>query len=269
MDFTIKRLAGAVLLGACLTLPSTASGAQVVDDYPANQVSRDFGSPVHGWAEDEEYGGLACVVALTCPSVDNLYQPADGSGGPTDGFIQTRLNGLAATLLGDSSGIWTSPNFVYDGAGGARPDKLRFSHAGRADVDALLAIPGNTVDYSVRLVNVSSPPASLTLVDEAPVTDRPAWTARAPLAIDPADLVLGHTYRIEITTDYDTVVAVIPDANADYDDVALTATRKVSGGGAVAVAVAAAAPQPAAGSSVTPLCSRASGSTSRFAARAR
>jgi hypothetical protein len=231
MGSNIKRLLGAALLGACLTVPTAASGAETVNNYHPNQVSQDFGTGTHGWTEDEEYGGLVCVGALTCPSVDNTHQAADGAGGGADGFIRTELNGLTALLLGDSSGVWTSPNFVYDGAGGAQPETLNFSFSRRSDVDALLAIPGNSVDYSVELVDVGTPGDSVTLVSNAAVTDLPAWTQITPIAVDPTAVTIGRTYRIEITTDYDTVVDVIPDANADYDNVVLTATRTSDGDG--------------------------------------
>ncbi len=225
MRSTLKRLLGATLLGACLIVPSGASGAGVVSNYDPNRDSREFGSPAHGWTEDEHYGGLACVVALTCPSVDNTDPAGGGTGGPGDGFIRTELNGLAALLTGDSSGVWTSPTFVYRGAAGSQAQRLRFSLSRRADVADLLAVPGNAIDYSVALVDVANPAASTTLVANAAVTDLPSWTRPAPLALDPSALTIGRAYRVEITTDYDTVVTVIPDASVDYDNVALTATR--------------------------------------------
>ena len=106
---------------------------------------------------------------VSCPQFTNSFQAANGSGGPTDGFIRSAssLTSIAA-LLGTSSAIWESPGFTYNGAEGQEPDSVTFSLARKSDASLLLSsLLGSPASYGVELCDTSDSSAiPLTAVAE-------------------------------------------------------------------------------------------------------
>ena len=125
------------------------------------------------------------------------------------------------------TGTWQSPAFTYNGNAGAVPNEVNFFMSRRADVAALLVDAGNDANYDVTLVPQGGTAPPVQIINDAPLKGATAWTAIAAVPIEPAFLMIGQSYVIRITTDYKTVATLIPDANADYDNVVLRASTIV------------------------------------------
>jgi hypothetical protein len=166
---------------------------------------------------------------VLCPQITNSYEA--GGGADEDGFIRTEVGSLTGAG-GTSTGTWASPTFVYEGNGGVRPDSLDLSLARRADVADLLRVDNNTATFSVKLVAVSAPADTVTVVDERSLAGADDWSRIRDISIDPAQLTMGDKYRLEIATTYRTGITLVPGGSADYDDVVLKAkTSSANGGG--------------------------------------
>lgn len=101
----------------------------------------------------------------------------------------------------------------------------------RASVDQLLAVAGNSAEYTVRLVDLSEGGEALTLIPATTLAGANSWTDVTRGSIDPANLTAGHDYRIQITSRYTSGTSVLVTGNADYDNVVLTASDGTSGNG--------------------------------------
>ena len=226
-----RILLAAVLAGAALLAVPGAANAATVSDYHPTPQAQTFSGGAGGWAGSQVYSGVCTgpLVGVACPSAITTHEPAGGTS--ADGHLRAGLNGLTASLLGDATAVWESPTFTYNGAGGQSPDSVVFTHSRRADVAELLALTGNSVDYTVQLVDLSDATGSRTLVDQAPVPAGLGWAAMPAIHPGASSLTLGHSYRIRIETRYQTVAGVIPDATVDYDDVILRARRDDGGSG--------------------------------------
>jgi hypothetical protein len=163
--------------------------------------------------------------------VENTYQPA--GGGDDGGFIRSAYTGAAgATAVGGTTrGIWESPAFAYEGAGGEEAKSVAFSLDRRASVDQLLAVSGNSAEYVVRLIDLSQGGEVLTLLGPSTLAGARSWTGVGRDSIDPASLTPGHEYRIQITSTYTTGTTVLVSGSADYDNVVLRASDGASGRG--------------------------------------
>jgi hypothetical protein len=228
--------AGCVVVVVGLT-PAAAPAAQVVAEYPANAEARTFSKNSGGWNLSRVvYSGPLCIPGVTCPSVTNSFQPSGGTAGPADGYIQSQLNGVASTFLAESEGLLHSPAFTYNAVDGKPAEELELRWSRKADVGALLDIPGNAAKYSVAIVDAATAQVPIVEpINHAALSGAPNWTAF--LADIPASkLTIGGQYILCITTHYTTVATVIPSATADFDDVSLIASRKVGGGGATGLA---------------------------------
>jgi hypothetical protein len=221
-----------IVVGAAVAvtalLPATASAVTTV--YHPTQDARTFKKTKGNWTGTATYGG-GCVAGATCPGIVNSFQSGGGAGGPSDGFLRSRLDGILATVLGTSNAIWESPKFAYAGAGGATPNSVVFTLASQSAVGGLIGV-GGSVEYSVRLVDVTNGAGSRTLIGPVAVNTAPGWNGVVPVAVSPSELTLGHEYRLRISTSYASALAVIPDATVDYDNVALVAERPGGGAGA-------------------------------------
>jgi hypothetical protein len=221
--FNLRVTVALVSALSLLAIGATSAGA-ATSQYHPTQEARDFAASAGGWTASENHDGLLCILpGLTCPAINNSFIASGGASGAGDGHLRTTAFSLAS-VAGTSRGIWQSPGFTYNGAGGVAPDLLRFNLDRQADVGALVDLLGS-VNFSVQLVDLTSP-GTLTIVNQAPVTDT-AWSGIPTVNVDPAQLTIGHDYAIRITTEYVVPVAVIPSSSVDYDNVVLSASVAV------------------------------------------
>jgi hypothetical protein len=217
-----RKLAVALAALTALGGAGASSAAAAESLYAPEQVSRDFSTSAGGWAGSVEKDDPLCQLGVTCPAVLNTFEGAGGAGG--DGFIRTELSGLLnVTLLATERGIWSSPSFTYTGAEGKQPTAVSFGFKRRSDDESLLNVVGASATFGARLRDVTAGTV-LDVVPAADATDLADWTAVPEAAVDPALLVVGHEYVIEIVTETTVPVGLIPAATFDYDDVVLRAT---------------------------------------------
>jgi hypothetical protein len=214
----LLALAGVVVIA--LAAPQLAGAASSA--YPKPSQARSFHTSDGGWKGFVSYGGT-CVPSLTCPTVTNDYVANGGTGGQGDGYLRTTIDsllGVAAT----SRGTYKSPAFTYTGAKGLEPSGLVFAIERRSSLAALLAVTGNSADYSVDLVDLTQPGNSTSLISNEPIGDQNAWVANS-VSVPPADLTLGDRYRVRIMSVFTTGAVVVPGGSVGYDDVVLRAKR--------------------------------------------
>jgi hypothetical protein len=206
---------------------AAAPAGAVTSVYHPNAQSRDFGTGNGGSTSSQEVTGL-CIPTLQCPVLFNAWLNSDGTRGAGDGHLLTALGSLLG-VAGESKGIWTGAPFVYNGAGGKVPDKLTLRIHRDVTLGALLAVVGNSADYSVELVDETANNIATRPIDSVVLSSTQGWTTAGPVAIDPEALTIGHTYRWRIITRFVYGAEVLPGASVGYDDVSLTA--KTDGGG--------------------------------------
>lgn len=214
-------VAGLVMLAGA----STAEAATQV--YPTLKPQRTFDSGPAGWTPAKFSEGL-CVPLLLCPTITNSYQ-ATGGAVNNGGYIRTSLGSLTG-VGATSGGIWTSPAFRYRGVDGKQPDSVKFKLARRANVQALLAVTGNSATYTVKLVNVSGH-ANVTVIEEESLGGASGWSEIPAVSVDPSLLKVGDRYQVRITSRFVSGVQVLPGGAADYDRVRLSARVERGGGG--------------------------------------
>jgi Ca2+-binding RTX toxin-like protein len=221
MAFSTKR--ALVVFGAAIALLAAAPAAQAVTtDYHPDADARSFAATDGGWDGSSDYTNGLCIGGITCPDVDNFHVSTGGAGGDGDGFLRSELESLLS-LLSTTEATWESPTFTYNGAGGETPDSVSFTLDRRVDADALLQLLENAT-YSVYLDNVTSA-TSITVVDHVDIPNVDDWTSIAAISVSPGQLEIGNQYRIRIVTELDLPVGVIPDAEFDWDNVLLRATK--------------------------------------------
>jgi len=210
-----------------LALPATAGAA--TSKYPPAAAARGFVGGTSGWTSSSESAGN-CLPPVICASVTNTYQASGGTDG--GGFIRSAYLGVAGVTAvgGATSGTWESPAFTYEGADRQRATTVAFSLDRRANVDQLLAVAGNSADYTVRLIDLSEGGESTTLIAPTTLAGADSWTGVSRGSIPPQSLTRGHSYRIQITSTYTTGTTVLASGNADYDNVVLIASGGVGGG---------------------------------------
>jgi hypothetical protein len=123
------------------------------------------------------------------------------------------------------------PRFTYSGAAGEDATALSLTLDRRSDVDQLLAVAGNSAEYTVRLIDLGEGGEALTLIAPTTLAGAASWTSAGRGAIDPESLTPGHDYRIQITTTYTTGTTALVTGNADYDNVVLSASDGTNGKG--------------------------------------
>jgi hypothetical protein len=230
---TPRRLTAlAVCCAASLLVPAVAS-ADTNREYPPDPASRSFAGSAGGWTNSSSFDGT-CIPPLLCPTLTNSFEASGGADG--NGFIRSGFTGVAGVLgvAGTTTGVWESPQFTYSGSGGQGPTSVRFTMNRQANVDQLLAVAGNSAEYSVDLVDVSAPAGSLTLIEKASLAGANSWTAVPAVAVNPDRLNAGDRYKIKISSSYKTGTSVLVSGSADYDDVVLRAATGsgANGGGA-------------------------------------
>jgi hypothetical protein len=226
-----RRIAAtAVASVAILGLGLATSASAATSKYPPNAAARGFSGDAAGWASSTGSEGT-CLAPLLCASVENSFQGAGGADG--GGFIRSAYTGVVGVTAvgGTATGTWESPPFTYAGAGGGEATSVSIALDRRASVDQLLAVAGNSAEYTVRLVDLSEGGEALTLIPATTLAGANAWTDVSRGSIDPASLTAGHDYRIQVTSRYTSGTSVLVTGNADYDNVVLAASDGTSGNG--------------------------------------
>jgi hypothetical protein len=221
-------LALALIASLLLALPAFAGAA--TSKYPPASAARGFDDGLAGWTSSVAAEGT-CLAPLLCASVTNSFEAVGGADG--GGFIRSAYTGVAgaAAVGGTATGTWESPPFTYDGAGGEEAATVGLALDRRASVDQLLAVAGNSAEYTVRLVDLSEAGEALTLIPPTTLAGAHSWTAVTRGSIDPENLSSGHDYRIQITSTYTSGTSVLVSGSADYDNVVLRASDGTSGKG--------------------------------------
>jgi hypothetical protein len=214
---------------AFLALAFAATAGAAVSKYPPAAASRGFSGSAAGWISSSNNEGI-CLPPLLCASVTNSYQDTGGADGA--GFIRSAYTGVvgASAVGGTTKGVWESPGFTYTGAAGGEATTIGISLDRRASVDQLLAVAGNSAEFTVRLIDVSEGGEALTSIAPTTLAGANSWTNVTRGSIDPQALTVGHEYRIQITSSYTTGTAVLATGNADYDNVVLSASNGGNGG---------------------------------------
>ena len=213
-------------------LAGSAQATASATDYIGGNAST-FSSGAGGWSNSSDYSGV-CIpqtLGITCPAVSGSFEASGGFGGDGDGFIRSSENGTSLTsLLSSSSTTWTSPAFVYNGAGGGTtPDSLQFGLKVRSAMGALLAL-GADATYRVDAVNKSGAD-DVNLVDRTSIGPATGWESAPAVRLGKNALVIGDRYQFVIKTTVGGLAAVLPAGHVDYDNAVLTATGNPSGGG--------------------------------------
>jgi hypothetical protein len=226
----LRRVALAVAATIVLVLASAAAASAAVSKYPPAAASRGFSGSAAGWTSTSGNDGI-CLPPFLCATVTNSYVDTGGADG--GGFIRSAYTGVAgATAVGGTTtGVWESPAFTYGGAPGGGASTVRFSLDRRASVDQLLAVAGNSAEYTVRLIDLSKGGEALTLVAPTALAGADSWTGVARGSINSESLAPGDEYRIQITSSYTSGTSVLVSGNADYDNVVLSASDGVGQGG--------------------------------------
>ena len=213
----------AVVGVAIASLAASASAQAATTLYHPDVQARSFADTNGGWSGSTTYSNPLCIPGVICPAVSEQYIPSGGADGAGDGYLRSRVAGIAS-LLTTTRSRFTSTEFTYSGAGGAAPDALSLTMNRRTNAAALLSLLGSA-NYSVELIDLDASNATLAPINHRPLTQVPSWAPVTEAMIDPSQLTIGHRYRLRITTELAMPVAVIPDGVFDYDDVVLTAAQ--------------------------------------------
>jgi hypothetical protein len=222
-------IAAVTVASLILALPSLAGAA--TSKYPPGAAARGFDGGLAGWTSSSSTEGT-CLAPLLCASAENSFQGAGGADG--GGFIRSAYTGAvgAMAVAGTTSLVWQSPRFAYGGAGGETPTAVNFTLDRRASVDQLLAVAGNSAEYSVQLLDLSESGEATTLIAPTTLAGAETWNEVSGGSIDPEGLTPGHDYKIQITSRYTSGTSVLVSGSADYDNVVLSSVRRGAGGDA-------------------------------------
>lgn len=206
---------------ATLALAGPAA-AETTVLYAPDSNARDFATGDGGWTASSEASEL-CVAPVTCPELTSGFAAGGGAGGAADGFFGTQISGLTG-VAAESRAILLGPAFIYQGVDGKRPDELAITASHLAQVEPLLSVAGNSVDYAIELLDVTTGGDALRVVDWTALGNDQAWTREPSGSVVPGALTIGHQYRIRIITRFTYGVEVVPGGQVGYDDVALVAS---------------------------------------------
>ena len=196
------------------------------DVYPVKPQQRGLDSGLAGWQGSSKVSGL-CVPVVLCPTAANIYRASGGAGGG-GGYIRTTVNNLGGAEA-STTGTWTSPRFKYRGVDGRKPDSLALKLERRANVAGLIGVVGNQATYTVTLLDQTGD-KDVRVISQSTLEGADDWAEIKPAKIDPDPVKVGRTYRIEIASEFDSGVSVLPAVTADYDRIRLSAKTRSKGG---------------------------------------
>jgi hypothetical protein len=217
-------IGGGVAALALAVVPSTAGAADAVSVYSPDAEARSFTTTAGGFTGASESSGLCLLPPVLCPSIDNTHEPSGGTGGASDGFLSTSVRDLA-DVAGESRATWTGAPFTYAGAGGQPPTDVALTVTRKSNLGALLSVVGNEAEYSVELIDETAGGTAITLIDGASLAPTQGWAKSGLVAVNPAELTIGHTYRFRIVSRFVYGAEVLKGGSAGYDDLMLVATR--------------------------------------------
>jgi hypothetical protein len=189
------------------------------DTYAPDTLNRDFDGSAGGWTQTTETGG-SCASLTMCATVANGWNAGGADG---NGYIRTGFTSVLATLAGTSTGVWDSPAFVYNGHAGAVPATATFDMNLRSDVVDLLGASVNSSSFRVDLVDTVTT-NQISVVPSTTLSPNTSWTAIPSASVNPALLTLGRSYKLRISTTYQSTVAVQATGEVGYDNVRLVTT---------------------------------------------
>ncbi len=219
---TSKKLALSLALVACSAVTAWSPALASADVYAPQTNAVTFATSAGGWTASTSTSGL-CVPAVTCPIVSNSYVASGGAGG-SGGFLQTSYIGLAAVGT-TTNATWQSPSFVYNGNAGNVPTSVQFNLARRSNIAGLLG-PGESATYNALLHN-NTTNTDIALIPDSDQSGAANWTAVPTINVNPAQLTIGNSYSIRLTSTVTTIATVVPMGTNGWDNVSLT----TSGGG--------------------------------------
>lgn len=219
------KILGAVLALALLfSIPVLAHA----DTYAPGTTSQTFSTDQGGWTQTTKTEG-ACVASLLCATVVNNWTNAGGAD--NDGYIRTQVSSTLTTEPGTSVGVWSSPAFTYAGTGGQVPKFVTFDLSIRPVVNALLGASAlNEANYRVDLIDQATG-TGLIVIPATPLVNDSGWTSVPTVSVNPSQLVIGHGYKIQISTSYRSTAAVLATGEVGYDNVRLTTSNGVATSG--------------------------------------
>ncbi|HEX2128626.1 MAG TPA: hypothetical protein VHF58_05365 [Solirubrobacterales bacterium] len=219
--------AGALAAIALAVVPATAGAQDAVSVYSPNSEDRTFATSPGSFTGGSASLGL-CIPAVTCPTVDNHHVATGGTTG--DGFLRSEFGALAG-VAGTTFASWTQQQpWIYNGANGQRPDELVATVARNSNLNALLDVVGNEADYVVQLLDDSAGGQAVTVI-QGDLEPTGGWTSSGLVPIQRDTLVIGHAYRFRIVSVLTYGAEVVAGGRADYDDLALIATREADDDG--------------------------------------
>lgn len=205
---------GVVLALALLATTVSTASAATTTVLPTAAESREFVTTNGGWTSAVDYGALVCIPGVTCPTATPSYRNTGGVAGAADGHLRQTFGTLLG-VLSTTTIAWTSPTFVASSGIDAATLAVQI----RPQIASLLAI--GTVSMQSRIVDDADPSQTF-VVATTSLTAASASFGPRQLTVDPAKLVAGRTYRIEIATSHTTNVSAVTSGNVDLDSVALT-----------------------------------------------
>ena len=220
----LRKLYGALVASALLfAIPVPTAHA---DTYAPAAVDQNFDGSQGSWTTSAEYS-QGCVQVLLCPSVTSAWAAGGADG---NGYIGTSFGTLLETVPGTATGIWQSPAFAYDGAGGKAPASVTFDMNMIKNLGALLNLSVlNDAQFSVDLVDQSTS-VGVSVIPSTSITQNSGWTALPTASVNPNLLTLGHSYKIKISTTYHAAVTAIASGGVGYDNVRLVTTAAAGNG---------------------------------------
>jgi hypothetical protein len=174
-----------------------------------------------GWSAKTTHAGL-CLESLTCPSVTNTATPVKSGSA----VLQTKLGSLTGVGARTIS-TWTSKAFKYTGAEGRLAKEVKVILLRSANTGAFLDVAGNSVTYSVGLVNAGNGVVVSQPVADATETQADAFTKVGPVEIAPNLLKRGHAYKIQIATTFINGATVVPATTVNYRGAKVVAKQPI------------------------------------------
>jgi hypothetical protein len=213
------KLATTLAAVACTAVAAWAPTVANADSYAPGANNQNFAASQGTWTQTSASAGV-CVGLLTCPVVSNTFIATGGTGGAGDGYIDTKFTSLLTTGAGTVTGIWSSPAFTYNGNGGVPPGSASVGLSIQPTISALLGLSNNS-SYRVDLVDQANQ-GVIQVAGPTALVNNTAWASTPTANVNPSLLTLGHSYKIVISTAYQSVVALLQNGDVGYDNVSLT-----------------------------------------------
>lgn len=222
------RLATTLAAVACTAVAAWAPAVANADSYAPGTDNQNFAASQGAWTQSSQFAGV-CVGLVTCPVVSNTFKATGGTGGAGDGYIDTAFTSILAVGAGTSTGIWESPAFTYNGNGGVTPASASVDLSIQPTIFNLLGV-SNSSSYRVDLVDQANS-GVIQAAGPTALVNNAAWASIPTANVNPSLLTLGHSYKIRVSTAYQSVAAVLANGDVGYDNVRLTTAGTGGGGG--------------------------------------